>query len=104
MTSLKQKPMSFGTYIKSLRESRNLYLRQVAAQLEIDTAMMSKIEHGERRMKKEHLQLLAVLLKTDAEQLKAQWYADQVIDLLEGETNVTPIFKIAKTALTKQPQ
>ena len=96
--------MSFGEYVKNLRESRNLYLRQVAAHLEIDTAMMSKIEHGERRMKKEHLQPLATLLETDADQLKVQWYADQVIGLLDGVTDIASIFNIAKTALTKQPQ
>lgn len=94
--------MSFGSHIKKLRVSRNLYLRQVAAQLEIDTAMMSKIEHDERRLHRKHLPALATVLETDAAQLTAQWYADQVVALLEGEPNVTRIFKIAKTALTQQ--
>tara|TARA_R110002051_G_scaffold218896_1_gene282759 strand:- start:31798 stop:32088 length:291 start_codon:yes stop_codon:yes gene_type:complete len=96
--------MSFGEYVRNLRESRNLYLRQVAAKLDMDTAMMSKIEHGERRIKKEHLNKLAAILNTDSDSLKAQWYADQVVDLLNGETNITHIFKIVKKEIIKQPK
>lgn len=36
----------FGERIRTLRESHNLYLRQVAPQLDMDTAQLSKIEKG----------------------------------------------------------
>lgn len=39
---------SFGQKIRSLRESQGLLLRQVAAAIEIDQALLSKIERGER--------------------------------------------------------
>jgi transcriptional regulator with XRE-family HTH domain len=49
----------FGDKIKFLREEQHLYLRQVAAHLEIDTALLSKIENGVRNLKKEHIPKLA---------------------------------------------
>ena len=39
----------FGERIRALREKQNLYLRQVAPLLEMDTAQLSKIEKGLRR-------------------------------------------------------
>jgi len=45
--------MNFGERIKELRESKDLLQRQLAATLEIDTPMFSKIERGERRAKRE---------------------------------------------------
>ncbi len=36
----------FGERVRTLREKQNLYLRQVAPLLEMDTAQLSKIEKG----------------------------------------------------------
>ncbi len=41
--------MHFGEKIKELRENKGLLPRQLAASLEIDTPMFSKIERGERK-------------------------------------------------------
>ena len=61
--------MSFGNRIKELRESKELLQRQLAASLEIDTPMFSKIERGERRAKREQVIKLARLLQTDENEL-----------------------------------
>lgn len=44
-----------GQKIREMREKQNLLLRQVAAQLEVDTALMSKIERGERNASKQQV-------------------------------------------------
>ncbi|MBX2913239.1 MAG: helix-turn-helix transcriptional regulator, partial [Cyclobacteriaceae bacterium] len=41
--------MHFGERIRELRESQGLLQRQLAANLEIDTPMFSKIERGDRK-------------------------------------------------------
>ena len=48
--------MQFGERIKVLCESKDLLQRQLAASLEIDTPMYSKLERGERRAKREQVQ------------------------------------------------
>ena len=75
----------FGDKIKSLREKQKLYLRQVAAYLEMDTAQLSKIEKGVRQLKKEQIPLLAQILKADVEELQTLWLADQLYNMVQGE-------------------
>ena len=44
--------MLLGNKIRSLRDEQGILQRQVAAYLEIDTPMFSKIERGDRRAKR----------------------------------------------------
>ncbi len=83
--------MQFGYKIKELRESRELLQRQLAANLEIDTPMYSKIERGDRKAKREQVIQLAALLETDVDALLTLWLADQVFDLLKNEPNAMDV-------------
>ncbi|WP_423740254.1 helix-turn-helix domain-containing protein [Flavobacterium columnare] len=91
--------MNFGEHIKQLREQNQLLQRQVASVLEIDTAMLSKIERGERRAKKEHIPLLANLLHSNEKELYTIWLADQVYELIRKEDNADEILKAAEKEL-----
>ena len=75
----------FGSKIKELRVANGLLQRQVASQLEIDTPMLSKIERGERKAKKEQVLQFAKLYKADKNELLTLWLADQLYDVIEGE-------------------
>lgn len=75
----------FGERIRTLREKQNLYLRQVAPLLEMDTAQLSKIEKGVRQLKREQIPILAELLKTDKDELLILWLADQLYDVVKDE-------------------
>ncbi len=75
----------FGDRIRELRVKQKLLLRQVASMLEIDTSIISKIERGDRQIKKEQIPILAEILKTDKEELYTLWLADQVYNVIEGE-------------------
>jgi transcriptional regulator with XRE-family HTH domain len=46
---------SIGEIIRELREQKSLLLRQVAAEIEIDQALLSKIERNERMPTKEQV-------------------------------------------------
>ena len=76
----------FGERIKQLREQNNLLQRQVASLLEIDTPMLSKIERGERKAKKEQVIQLSQIMKVSNDELLTLWLADQLQDVIEGET------------------
>ena len=47
--------MLLGNKIRSLRDEQGILQRQVAAYLEIDTPMFSKIERGDRRAKRSQI-------------------------------------------------
>jgi len=79
--------MFLGKRIKELREEKQLLQRQLAASLEIDTPMYSKIERGERKAKREQVIMLAKLLKVDENELLTLWLAGQVFELIKDEKN-----------------
>ena len=76
----------FGDKIRTLREKQNLYLRQIAPLLEMDTAQLSKIEKGLRQIKREQIDVLAEILKADKDELMTLWLADQLYKILKGES------------------
>ena len=88
--------MNFGEHIKQLREQNQLLQRQLANALDMDTAMLSKIERGERRAKREHIPILASLLKTNEKELFTLWFADQVYNLIKEENNASEILQVAE--------
>ena len=77
--------MLLGNKIRSLRDEQGILQRQVAAYLEIDTPMFSKIERGERRAKRSQVIQMATYFKVDEKEMLTLWLADKVLDALEGE-------------------
>ena len=77
--------MLFGNKIKELRDEQGLLQRQLAAFLEIDTPMFSKIERGDRRAKLEEVIKLAEYLHQDKKEMLTLWLADKFIDAVEDE-------------------
>lgn len=77
-----------GQKIREIREKQNLLLRQVAAQLEVDTALMSKIERGERKATKEQVIKIATYLKANEDELLTLWIADKVESAMGDEKNL----------------
>jgi len=70
---------SFGEYIRRLREENNLPLRKVAAQLDIDTSTLSKVERGERPISIDYLKPLSQILNADYKELQINFLADSII-------------------------
>ena len=81
--------MLFGNKIKELRDEQGLLQRQLAAVLEIDTPMFSKIERGDRRAKREQVIKLAELLHQDENEMLTLWLADKVLDVVKGEEELS---------------
>ena len=77
--------MLLGNKIKSLRDEQGILQRQVAAYLEIDTPMFSKIERGDRRAKRSQVIQMVTYFKVDEKEMLTLWLADKVLDALEDE-------------------
>ncbi|WP_286756970.1 helix-turn-helix transcriptional regulator [Roseivirga sp. UBA838] len=88
--------MFFGERIRELRESQGLLQRQLAANLEIDTPMFSKIERGERKAKREQVLKIAEILKASEQELLALWLADQIKEIVTDEDQALQALKIAQ--------
>ena len=80
--------MIFGKKIKELREEQGMLQRQLAAVIEVDNPMYSKIERGERKAKREHVKLIAQKLNVDEKELLTIWLADKVLDVVDEEQEI----------------
>lgn len=76
---------NFGEHIRTLRENNGLLQREVSNKLSIDTPMLSKIERGERRSKREYIPILAELFNVESKELLAIWLADKVYEIIKDE-------------------
>ena len=86
----------FGEKIKELREQKGLLQKHIASKLDIDTPMMSKIERGERKAKREQVTILAKTLATDNDNLLSLWLADQVYDVVKDENMALKAIQVAE--------
>ena len=68
---------TFGEYIKQLRTDKGLTLTQLASQLDLDSANLSKIENGKREFDEKRLVKLASAFDLDLSELKTEYFGDQ---------------------------
>ena len=76
MTSLMK--VTFGEYIRELRNLNGLTLTQLAAKLDLDSANLSKIENGKRDFDEKRLLKLAKVFKLNIKNLKKEFVSDQI--------------------------
>ena len=76
---------SLGNNIRRLREDKELPLRTVAAYLDIDQAILSKIERGQRKASREQVVKLADYFKVKEPDLIIAWLSDKLVEDVEDE-------------------
>lgn len=81
--------MFFANKIRQLREDQELLQRQLAAALEIDTPMYSKIERGDRPAKREQVLTIAKIFSIDEKELLTLWLADKIWGVIENENLIS---------------
>lgn len=69
---------TFGEYIKELRLEKGLTLTQLAAQLDLDSANLSKIENNKRDFDQKRLELLAKIFNLDLNKLRSEFFSDLI--------------------------
>ena len=92
----------FGERIRELRTKQKLLLRQVASKLDVDTSIISKMERGERPIKKEQIIILAEILKVSKDELLTLWLADQLYDVVKDENVALKAMQLAEENIKHQ--
>ena len=87
---------TFGDIIKTERENKGLILRQVASALDIDQAIVSKFERGERKPSKEQVEKFAKFYDLDKNKLITSWLSDQIANSILYEDNIEEVLKVAE--------
>ncbi|MDD5570686.1 MAG: nucleotidyltransferase domain-containing protein, partial [Bacteroidales bacterium] len=82
--------------IRKLREEKKLPLRTVAAYLDIDQEILSKIERGQRRAARELVVKLAGYFKVKKNDLLTAWLSDKLAYELENEDTALKALHVAE--------
>jgi len=85
-----------GHIIRAKRESLGLLLRQVAYYLDIDQAILSKIERNERKPNKDNIIKLAEILNIDKEDLLVQFMSEKIAYEIADEDFANKVLKVAE--------
>lgn len=81
------------------KREKGLLLRHVSIQLDIDIAILSKIERGERKATREQITKLADILEIDKEFLLIQYLSEKIIYEIQDEYLGIQALKVAEKTI-----
>lgn len=87
---------SFGETVRDLRKMKKLPLRTVAEFLDIDQAILSKIERGQRKASRHLVAEFASYYRVDKNQLMISWLSDNLANDLQDEENAMEALQVAE--------
>jgi len=87
---------NLGNIIRKLREAKKLPLRTVAAYLDIDQAILSKIERGQRNISRAQVIKLAAYYETKEDDLLVAWLSDKLVYEVEDEELAIKALQVAE--------
>ncbi len=93
---------SVGELLRKLREEQKQLLREVAAGIEIDQALLSKIERGERLPNREQVLKFAKYFKTEKNELIIAWLSDRLVNELKDEDLAKEALIIAEQKIERK--
>jgi HTH-type transcriptional regulator, competence development regulator len=87
---------TIGEKLRHIREERELPLRKVAALLDIDVAILSKMERGERKITKEVVLKLANIYNSNSDDLMVSFLSDKILYEIQDEDLGIEALKVAE--------
>jgi transcriptional regulator with XRE-family HTH domain len=87
---------TIGEKLRELREQNELPLRKVAALLDIDVAILSKMERGERKLTKDVVLKLADIYQYNADDLFVLFLSEKIMYEIQNEDLGEKALKVAE--------
>jgi len=87
---------TFGEYIRQLRTGAGLPIRKIAAQLDIDSSLLGRIERNERLANKEVIAGIAKIFNLDTQDLTRRFLSDQIAYKILDEDADIEVLKVAE--------
>jgi predicted nucleotidyltransferase len=91
---------SFGETIRELREAKGLPLRIVSAFLDIDQAILSKIERAQRMASRDQVVKLATFFSVSENDLLVSWLSDKLVYQIADEEMALKALEVAEEKIS----
>ena len=88
-----------GEIIRSKREEKGMLLRHLAAMIDVDTAILSKIERGERKARREQIEKIANALELDNEDLLIEYLSENIAYEILDEKKIHDVLRVAESKI-----
>lgn len=87
---------TLGEKLRQIRESKGFPLRKISALIDIDVAILSKMERGERKLTKEIVLKLADIYKQSSDELLVLFLSDKIMYEIQDEALGEKALKVAE--------
>ena len=87
---------NIGEIIRRLREEKGEPLRKVAAYLDVDQAVLSKIERGKRKATKKQVEKLARYFGADKKEMLVAYLSSRILNEVRDEELAAEALKLAE--------
>lgn len=87
---------TFGSIIKEERIKQKLYLHHIAAMLNVDQVIISKIERGVRLASEEQVLKFAKVFELDKRKLLVEWLSDKMVHEIECTDFAFEVLQVAE--------
>lgn len=89
-----------GQLVRDLREKKQLLLREVAAEIEIDQALLSKIERSERLPTKDQVIRLARFFGQKEDEFLIAFFSDRLVYEVQDESLALKAMQVAEEKIS----
>ena len=89
----------FGDIIRKKREEKGMLLRQLAALIDMDTAILSKVERGARKARREQVEKIAKALDLNEKELMVEYLSENIAYEILDEVSAMDVLKAAEDKL-----
>ncbi len=86
----------FGDIIRKKREEKGMLLRQLAALIDVDTAILSKVERGARKARREQVEKIAKALDLNEKELMVEYLSENIAYEILDEVSAMDVLKAAE--------
>ncbi len=86
----------FGDIIRNKREEKGMLLRQLAAMIDVDTAILSKVERGERKARREQVEKIAKALELNEKELMIEYLSENIAYEIIDEDSAMDVLRVAE--------
>ena len=93
---------TIGDKLRKLREENEMPLRKVAALLDIDVSILSKMERGERPLSKKVVTKLAKIYKHDEDELTILYLSQKIVNEVGEEDLALRAMQVAEEQVSYQ--
>lgn len=91
---------TLGESIREERKAKDLFIREVAAELHIDPSLLSRIERGEKRPTRAQVVQLSEILESNGKNFLILYLCGKVVSVLRDETTALEVIALARLQLS----